>query len=190
MKTTTRSGFSLIEMLVIIVLVSIFVAVILAVNPLEQMNKARDSQAQATAKELHNAVERYYSETNPPAYPWNADADGYTAQTTDPLDAFILDGTSSTANWNWLSALTNLQELNSTSVTLLKLSRQYKVLHATGYNTPTYVCFYPRSVAMRKTADTYCLENSDTLNRLLPNTCASTTGSAPTDPGTNPICVP
>jgi prepilin-type N-terminal cleavage/methylation domain-containing protein len=64
------SGFTLIEILIVIVLLGILaVAVLSAINPLEQVRKARDSARKSDAAELLNAYERYYTTFG--CYPWN-----------------------------------------------------------------------------------------------------------------------
>lgn len=71
----SERGFTLVELLIVIALISILsVAVLATINPIEQSNKARDSKFKNDAAEMLNAYERYYSSQN--AYPWNVDLDG------------------------------------------------------------------------------------------------------------------
>lgn len=68
-KTTSKKGFTLVELLIVIALISILsVAVLATINPIEQANKARDSKFQNDSAEILNAYERYYA--NAQSYPW------------------------------------------------------------------------------------------------------------------------
>lgn len=64
-----EKGFTLVELLIVIALISILsVAVLATINPIEQSNKAKDSTVQNDAAEVMNSYERYYA--NAQAYPW------------------------------------------------------------------------------------------------------------------------
>lgn len=64
-----RRGFTLIELLIVISILGILaVAVLSAINPVEQMKKARDAGRKSDAAELLNAYERYF--TTFECYPW------------------------------------------------------------------------------------------------------------------------
>lgn len=84
-KMKYSSGFTLVELLIVIALIAILsVAVLATINPIEQSNKARDSRVQNDAAEVMNAYERYYASTQ--SYPWQA----YTTNQLDAEDAVVL----------------------------------------------------------------------------------------------------
>ena len=57
-----RKGFTLIELLIVIAILGLIaVAVLSAINPLEQFRKANDARRKADSAELLNAYERYYT---------------------------------------------------------------------------------------------------------------------------------
>lgn len=63
-------GFTLIELLIVIAVLGILVVAILsAIDPLEQIRKARDAGRKSDAAELLSAYERYY--TTFQCYPWD-----------------------------------------------------------------------------------------------------------------------
>ena len=65
----SNKGFTLIELLIVVVIIGILsVAVLSAINPIEQINKATDQGKKSDAAELLNALERYF--TTFQAYPW------------------------------------------------------------------------------------------------------------------------
>lgn len=56
-----RKGFTLIELLIVVAILGILAAVLLmTINPLEQMARARDGGKITRAKELHDAAERWW----------------------------------------------------------------------------------------------------------------------------------
>lgn len=62
-------GFTLVELLIVIALIGILAAALIAtLNPIEQVNKARDARYKNDAAELAAAIERYYASTL--SYPW------------------------------------------------------------------------------------------------------------------------
>jgi len=64
-----KKGFTLIELLIVIAVLGILAtAVLSAINPIEQMKKARDAGRKSDAAELLNAYERYYTTFG--EYPW------------------------------------------------------------------------------------------------------------------------
>lgn len=83
MKNLLRKaqGFTLIELLIVIALIGILaVALLSAINPLEQLRKGRDSTRKADASELLNAIERFNASYQ--CYPWNYNAATTACNTT------------------------------------------------------------------------------------------------------------
>lgn len=65
-----KKGFTLIELLVVITLIGILaVAVLSALNPIEQINKARDAGKRADSSQLLQALDRYFASNE--KFPWN-----------------------------------------------------------------------------------------------------------------------
>lgn len=63
-------GFTLIELLVVITLIGVLaVAVLSALNPIEQINKARDASKRADSSQLLTAIDRYFASNE--KFPWN-----------------------------------------------------------------------------------------------------------------------
>ncbi|MDZ4229409.1 MAG: type II secretion system protein [Patescibacteria group bacterium] len=63
-------GFTLIELLVVITLIGVLaVAVLSALNPIEQINKARDAGKRADSSQLLTAIDRYFASNE--KFPWN-----------------------------------------------------------------------------------------------------------------------
>jgi len=65
-----NKGFTLIELLIVIVIIGILsVAILSAINPIEQINKATDQGKKSDSAELLNALERYFVTFQ--KYPWD-----------------------------------------------------------------------------------------------------------------------
>jgi len=66
-----KSGFTLIELLVVITLIGILaLAVLSALNPIEQINKAADSRRRGDSAQLIQALDRYFASNE--QFPWNS----------------------------------------------------------------------------------------------------------------------
>jgi prepilin-type N-terminal cleavage/methylation domain-containing protein len=65
-----KKGFTLIELLVVISLIGVLaVAVLSAINPIEQLNKGRDAGRKTDAGQILGALDRYYAAKE--EFPWN-----------------------------------------------------------------------------------------------------------------------
>ena len=85
-----QKGFTLIELLIVIALIGILaVALLSAINPLEQLRKGRDSARKADAAELMNAVERFYASYQ--CYPWDLAACDNTVVLAGATDTPTMD---------------------------------------------------------------------------------------------------
>jgi prepilin-type N-terminal cleavage/methylation domain-containing protein len=73
-KLTSQLGFTMIELLIVITILGILaVAVLSAINPIEQINRGRDTGTQSDAEQLLSAIDRYNAFQG--FYPWQKEAD-------------------------------------------------------------------------------------------------------------------
>lgn len=154
MKRVTKSGFTLVELLIVIALIAILsVAVLATINPIEQTNKARDAKFKNNTAEILGAYERYYASQN--NYPWNNGVG-----TTVAFGTVVAIGSTSP-----LFGVLGLGSSDGVLITTSELKSSFKGTEPfkTGVNSidkmyvyhngldANYVCFLPKATANRYT---------------------------------------
>lgn len=130
-----KKGFTLIELLIVVVVLGILaVAILSAINPIEQIAKARDSSKKSDSSEMLNALERYY--TTFQEYPWGV---------TD-ISAGVL-ATDVSLN---LSELVTKKEVKSEFLQRTNLGSMYVSEDADGL---VHVCFLPEAATFQAQAE-------------------------------------
>jgi type IV pilus assembly protein PilA len=151
-------GFTLIELLIVIAVLGILaVAVLSAINPIEQINRSRDTGSRSDAEQLLGAIDRYYATQG--FYPWK----------TSPILPAVSDVTAwavvDTTTWTD-GATAVLTKLAAAGTAEVKSSFTTRIT-ATGYNTlykynrgtsgdSTYLCFLPKSASFQTEAGGRC----------------------------------
>lgn len=171
----TSLGFTLIELLIVIAVLGILaVAVLSAINPIEQINRSRDTGSRSDAEQLIGAIDRFYATNG--YYPWVAsasitDIDQPWSQVTTAWS----DGT--TAVLTKLSQ-SGTEELKSSFTNRITIST-YNALYV--YNSgvagsSTYVCFLGKSGSFKTESGTRCGGTlpSDFPSEACPSGCATT----------------
>lgn len=197
----SRAGFTMIELLVVISIIGILaVAVLSAINPIEQINKGRDTRLRSDAGELLSANERYFSIHE--VYPWNETRTGSEATPGKPYApasalfsaAFTFNGPLDPKNaggtWNWTYQLADTSEVKPAYVQRIINDSSLIVLREAGTNTSVYVCFAPQSYAFKLEAAKGCQNGTTTASINGFTLCTTTDGSIPAAPATNYQCLP
>lgn len=163
------AGFTMIELLIVITILGILaVAVLSAINPIEQINRGRDTGTQSDAEQLINAVERYNAFQG--YAPWSADANtpATVASLTTVNMSFNDNSTPPCSVLGKLSVLpsnsncTGTNEVKQTYVTRISDTRNRPLfIYNRGEDgDSTYVCFDPESQAFNEQANTRCVDTS------------------------------
>ncbi|MGI6776027.1 MAG: type II secretion system protein [Patescibacteria group bacterium] len=159
-----NKGFTLIELLIVITLLGILaVAVLSAINPVEQMNRSRDTSTRSDAEQLINAVDRYYATKG--FYPWQTSADPTISDPTLPFTEVRADWIE---NGGDDSVLGKLSSGGAAEIKESFVSR----IDAEGYNhlwiyndgkqgSSTYACFIPKSSSFKDDAWYRCSGQGD-----------------------------
>lgn len=197
----SQRGFTMIELLIVISILGILaVAVLSAINPIEQINRGRDTGTRSDAEQMISAIERFNAFQG--YYPWqqNANDTASIAQELAPIDDDL--------DINNVAGCTVLQRLSTGDETItgcvasqeLKESfidrldsagaRQLYVFNNGDQGDSTYVCFVPQSGAFVTEAEDRCIETlPDDLDPIADEIC----GTARTiiQEGDDPaICLP
>lgn len=155
-----KKGFTLLELLIVIGVLGILAAGLLAaIDPFEQLKKARDANNRNATIEVLNGFTRYYATHG--AFPWNL---------STPLDCGTIDapgplGTGSvltSAIDDCIVALQNDGELKTTFQNGIGSTRIY-VASDPADTTDLVVCFAPESKSLRSDASSKYLatDNGD-----------------------------
>lgn len=175
-------GFTMIELLIVIAVLGVLaVAVLSAINPIEQINRAKDTGNRSDAEQFLSAVDRFYTSLG--YYPWfqnmtdssNAegqcalgDSSGVLSRTVDGTwYVFSVSGAGGTVtcaeNTGGDAVLDRLStgataELKKSFVDRISSSNynQLYVYHRGGSNDSVYVCFRPKSGAFKQEAYDRC----------------------------------
>lgn len=132
--TKTRSGFTLIELLIVITIIGVLaVAVLSAINPIEQIRRATDQGIDSDAAELLNGLERYYTAFF--EYPWD------TLGEADPNQTLVQD--------SWITELINKGEVKPQFVD----RDSWDSIYTTLSGAVVRLCFDPASNSVQNQAD-------------------------------------
>ena len=201
LSSIKKFGFTMIELLIVIAVLGILaVAVLASINPIEQINRGRDTGSRSDAEQLISAVDRFYAAKG--FYPWMTN--GASNNTwTDPVGGVSSDNLlelNAPGTTVGVDAVDILDVLSSGGTAEIKASFASRIVDPNAsnflsiYNSgvsgeSTYVCFVPKSASFREEAWTRCGDTNHTaLNLSLPsdfpadacpndNTCATAQSS-------------
>ncbi len=155
-----RLGFTMIELLIVIAVLGILaVAVLSAINPIEQINRGKDTGSRSDAEQALSSIDRFYATQG--YYPWQ------TGASDNPHEALTWTAIGTVAD-TAPTPETMLNKLSSGGTAEIKSSYVSRITSPT-YNTlyvynrgtqgdSTYVCFQPKSGAFAEEAATRCVD--------------------------------
>lgn len=185
-KGDGAGGFTMIELLVVISVIGVLaVAVLSTINPIEQINKGRDTRTRSDAAQLINAAERYYAIQE--EYPWNYQQTGAAA---DPAEPYGFDPTAD--DDTWMDQLVETDEVKGGFIDRLRNASQGQrvfLFKDDGSSATLYSCFKPASKAFQLEAAEACEGIAASLDFALgtETRCVTTDGTPDED---NYICLP
>ncbi len=153
-------GFTMIELLIVIAVLGILaVAVLSAINPIEQINRSRDTGSRSDAEQLLSAIDRFYASQG--FYPWQIGA-------SETLATGTVWGIVDNTTWEDSAEQTVLSKLSDdgtgagevklsfvTRITSPTYNFLYKYNGGEGGNS-TYICFNPVSGSFTNEANRRC----------------------------------
>lgn len=183
---TASSGFTMIELLVVIAVIGILaVAVLSSINPIEQINKGRDTRTRSDAAQLINAVDRYFAIHE--VYPWNTTSPTFTPTVAEYSDEFTFSGPNAADDWNWVDVLATTAEVKEGFLNRLKNDDNLFIYKENDTNATMYACFIPTSKAFQFEAAKNCFDGSTPVTVGAFTTCVTTDNTIDPD---NMICLP
>lgn len=177
-----RGGFTMIELLVVIAVIGVLaVAVLASIDPIEQINKGRDTRKRSNAAQLINAVDRFYAIQE--KYPWNEATYVTELGGTDTLPTAVFPDGSACADSSgfcvvggpgyttatWLTALSETSEVKESFVNQLSDTSSTNILYVSkraagaAVDDSVYVCFTPASKQFQLEAVDGCVNRSSIL---------------------------
>jgi len=187
MKKIKIRGFTMIELLIVMAILGILaVAVLSAINPLEQIRRGRDTGSRSDCEQLVNAVERHYASHG--YFPWQtseADTSSFTwADSTSGNTAFA----------DMLGDLITAEEVRSGYTSRITKSTANAIFFyydgsSTG-NSP-YACFLPQSNSFKVDAAADCKQRTAATDFPKGSACAGNCTSGTWTSGLNCyLCLP
>lgn len=166
------SGFTLVELLIVIALLGVLAAAVLAaINPLEQANRARDTRMRSDASQLLASIDRYFVAKD--VFPWVTSTD---VANNDAAYGFISakdDGVGLCSTASGCSADGNLITNNELKTEFRNrdfikaadtdFSKLLYIGKGTGASSSVYACWVPASKSERGKATSTLTVLSPTL---------------------------
>ena len=187
----------MIELLIVIAVLGVLaIAVLAAINPIEQINRGRDTGNRSDAEQLLSAIDRYNASQM--IWPWQGAADdtavvGWT-QITALAPAAPTGGCPMLSNLRYDSAdasCPGTDEIKQSFVNRIVEAR-YNALYMEyigGTGDSVYVCFSPQSMSFAQETDTRCAGTTPTgYPGAACGGCAALTGASGAH--ANCICLP
>lgn len=182
-----KLGFTMIELLIVIAVLGILaVAVLASINPIEQINRGRDTGTRSDAEQFISAVDRFYAAKG--YYPWMTNGSSlntwtHTTGAVSDMTLVELNDTNSILGDDAQDVLVNLSSGGTAEVKTSFTSRlsdpsaaNYLSVYNSGVSgESTYACFVPKSASFREEAWKRCSDGLGALNGALPTDFPSLT---------------
>ena len=186
-----KNGFTMIELLIVIAVLGVLaVAVLSAINPIEQINRSRDTATRSDAEQLLSAIDRYNAAQG--LWPWQDDA----TETDVVAWAQVTDAAPTAGTCTMFENLGSQVDASCPGTDELKTSFINRVINTSknalfieyggAAGDSVFVCFNPQSGSFTKEAEDRCTAESDDLPGTACDSCPETS----LGDSDNCICLP
>jgi prepilin-type N-terminal cleavage/methylation domain-containing protein len=198
LRSKINRGFTMIELLIVIAVLGVLaIAVLATFNPIEQINRGRDTSSRSDSEQMLTGIDRYNA--NRGLWPWqNIDTD---PDEIDPPTLIAIDDPAGPGG-DGCSMLQNLgtgdapcsgtDEVKQTFVTRVVSDRTNDlwIYYRGNPGDSVYVCFNPQSKAFAQEAQTRCEDVPDDFPASW--ACEDAGGDCPDSlgQGANCLCLP
>jgi len=191
LKLKINRGFTMIELLIVIAVLGVLaIAVLATFNPIEQINRGRDTASRSDSEQLLSAIDRYNA--NRGLWPWqdvNSDEDAISDLTLvtedDPAGSTcsMIDNLGAERN----PACPGTDEIKQAFIARLTgtSANDLHIYYRGNSGDSVYICFNPQSKAFTQEADTRCDNAPDDFPAAACGNCPESLGD-----NENCICLP
>jgi len=180
----------MIELLIVISILGILaVAVLSAINPVEQINRGRDTGSQSDAEQLISAIDRYQAFQG--LFPWQGNSasavpvawgsvETSSWQVEDVSGCAVLTRLGSTQSSPAITGCESSNEVKTSFVSRISASKYNTLMiyHGPNDGDSTYVCFNPLSDAFNVKAEGRCANDANSEYGALPDDFPTTNACA------------
>lgn len=167
-RIKSQKGFTLIELLIVIAILGVLAAAVLsAINPIEQINRGRDTGSLSDAEQLLSAVSRFNAAQgylpwviaeggNQPIDPWQiVDMNWKNNDPTTPVPVLSILGPSSTPGGTGELLPAYISRITGGSYNKMTIYKQNSA------GSSVYVCYLPQSGSITTKAKKRCDTTAD-----------------------------
>ncbi|MCJ7793044.1 MAG: prepilin-type N-terminal cleavage/methylation domain-containing protein [Candidatus Marinimicrobia bacterium] len=199
MKKYLPKGFTMIELLIVIAVLGVLaIAVLAAINPIEQINRGRDTGSRSDAEQLLSAIDRYNASQM--IWPWQGAADDTDIVPWTQITALAPAAPAVSGGCPMLSSLRHdvsdtacpgTDEVKQSFVNRI-VDQRYNALYIEyggDAGDSVYVCFSPQSMSFSQEAERRCTDMATNPLAGYPaiacTACEDLVGAS----GTSPDCI-
>jgi len=201
LKLKLNRGFTMIELLIVIAVLGVLaIAVLATINPIEQINRGRDTGSRSDSEQLLSAIDRYNATASRGLWPWQTESDApaslnwvevvLAGDFDDELGCDVMDKLAQGTLDADCDPDKSADEIKSAFVNRLN-APNYNNLYINYDDSESgnsvYICFAPQSKAFTKEAQERCDDAANLPPDWPAEACDGTCEDI--ESGNSPVCI-